>query len=305
MAAVDFIDAGTSALIAMPAPRSPLPRGAAAVNLAAPAEGESGVEIALSPLQLAAILEGETLDSQPSSWNWFWGALTAAGGGIEIAVGAGLLAAPEPTTLTKFAGAALVGHGADTAAAGVNQIASGHSVSTLTSQAASALAAKFGATDSQAQAIGVTLDIAVPLLAGFVGAARALAIRRGTVVLAAEEAAGGHTILKHVGRTEAQLAQRLANERHLRAASTFHTLRAAEQVIGEALRANKATIAEWAKTASPGARKLFVHTSNRTVGDVLLRATGHLQSTAKLQMMLVKVQQSDRVYFVLTAYPSL
>lgn len=305
MAAVDVIDSGTSALIGMPTPsttRQPSPSTAVGP---AWAESESGVEIALSPLQLAAILEGETLDSQPSSWNWFWGALTTAGGGIEIVAGAALLAAPEPTTLTKIAGVALVGHGSDTAAAGVSQIASGHSVNTLTSQAASALAEKFGATPSQAQAIGVTIDIAVPLLAGFAGAARALAIRRGSVILAAEEAAGGHTLAKHVGRTESQLAQRLADERRLQAASTFRTLREAEQVVGEALRANKATIAEWAKTASPGARKVLMHASNRNVGDVLLRATGRLQGTTKLRLVLQKVQQSDRVYFVLTAYPSL
>lgn len=305
MAAVEVIDAGTSALVAMPVPSTTVQRVPAMTIRPSSAESESGVEIALSPLQLAAILEGETLDSQPSSWNWFWGALTTAGGGLEIALGAALLAAPEPTALTKIAGVALVGHGSDAAAAGVSQIASGHSVNTLTSQAASALAERFGATPSQAQAIGLAVDISVPLLAGFAGAARALAIRRGAVVLVSEEAAGGHTLAKHVGRTESQLAKRLADEPRRQAASTFRTLREAEQVVGETLRANKAAIAEWAKTASPGSRKVLMHVSNRDVGNVLLRSTGRLQGTTKLRLVLQKVQQSDKVYFVLTAFPSL
>jgi hypothetical protein len=39
--------------------------------------------------------------------------------------------------------------------------------------------------------------------------------------LAAHEVAGGHTIAKHVGQTEAQLAAKLAAEPNISAASTF------------------------------------------------------------------------------------
>lgn len=98
-----------------------------------------------------------------------------------------------------------------TASAGLRQIASGRDTSTLTSDAAKAAAEALGADPATANMIGLGADIAIPLIAGGVGALRVIAVRRGSISLTAEEAAGGHAIARHVGQTEAQLRARLAS----------------------------------------------------------------------------------------------
>ena len=138
---------------------------------------------------------------------------------------------------------------------------------------------------------------------GLVGAARILAIRRGAISLVAEETAGGHTIARHVGRTEAQLRMRLASETRITASSTFRTLADAEKVVGEGLRANRAVIEAWAKTAATNQSKALSHSAGRVVGFGVVRATNTVEQMTNVTIVIRKVQQSDRIYFVLTAYP--
>jgi hypothetical protein len=144
---------------------------------------------------------------------------------------------------------------------------------------------------------------AVPLAAGFVGAARAIAIRRGVLSLASEESAGGHTIARHVARTEEQLQARLVQYTKMPAATTFRTLREAEQVVGEAVRANKTAIKEWAKLAGPGQTKAFTFDAGRIIGHGIVRGSSQMQSMTNVVVVLSKVVSENRIYFILTSYP--
>ncbi len=154
--------------------------------------------------------------------------------------------------------------------------------------------------------IGFGADVAIPVLASGIGALRVIAVRRGTIDLAAEEAAGGHTILKHVGRTEAQLRARLAAQKGIKAASTFRTLSEAERWVSEAVRANRAAIEAWAKTAAVGGKPVsFPYQAASVVGEGVVRATGQLTQMTKLVVVFQRIQQQNRVYFLLTAYPVL
>jgi hypothetical protein len=175
-------------------------------------DSDQGVQIVLTPIQLAAVLSGETIDEEAKLSNRLWGLGKLAAGALELIGAGGLLLAPEPTAVTKVAGAALGAHGLDTSSSALRQIVSGKDTSTLTAEAAKSLSSALGADPKTAELIGLSADIAIPLIAGGVGALRVIAVRRGGISLAAEEAAGGHTILKHVGRTEAQLRARLAAE---------------------------------------------------------------------------------------------
>lgn len=267
-------------------------------------EAEAGLQIVLTPIQLAAVLAGETVESEPSLSSRLWGIGKLVGGALELVGAGGLLLAPEPTALTKVAGAALGVHGLDTSTSALRQIATGKDTSTLTAESAKALSAALGADPKTAEMIGLGADIAIPLLAGGVGALRALAVRRGTISLAAEEAAGGHTILKHVGKTEAQLRARLAAETRIPAATTFRTLAEAERHVSAAVRANAAQIEAWAKTAQVGSRPLsFQYQASMSVGEGVVRATGQFQQMTRLVVVFRRVQQQNRVYFILTAYP--
>jgi hypothetical protein len=106
---------------------------------------ENDLEIVLTPVQFAAILEGESIEESSALGNRFWGAATVVGGALEMVGGAFLLLAPEPTTITKIAGGALAVHGADTASAGIMQVVSGRTHTTLTSQSVAAAAEALGA----------------------------------------------------------------------------------------------------------------------------------------------------------------
>jgi hypothetical protein len=264
---------------------------------------DDGMEFVLTPVQLAAIFENGTIESEGTLGARLWGGLSIIGGALEM-VGAGaLLLTPEPTMATKVAGGALGVHGMDTAGAGIRQVISGKSESTYTAEGTKAAAMALGADEKTAGQIGMGVDIGVPLLLGLFSAVRVVAVRKGAIILAAEEAAGGHTILKHVGQTEAQLRARLAVEPWVSTASTFHTLRDAQSVVGQALRANQATITAWAKSAQAGDRTRVVFDAGRVVGSGAIRSSNILVRMTRVRVVLKKVATPDRVYFVLTAFP--
>jgi hypothetical protein len=268
-------------------------------------EKEEDLEIVLSALQLAAILRGETIEPSSHIANAFWGATTVVVGATELVGAAALLLTPEPTTITKIAGGALALHGSDAISTGIVQITSGQTRTTLTAQGTVAAARALGADSATSAMLGTMVDVAVPLAAGFVGALRVAAIRRGAFSLATEEAAGGHTIARHVGRTEADLRLRLTKQPAIEAASTFKSLGDAERMVAANLRANRGAIETWAKAAKPGQTKAFSYAAGKAVGHGVVRATGKLTDMSNVVVVLRKVVSQNRVYFVLTAYPKL
>ena len=264
---------------------------------------DDGLTIVLSPVQLAAALDNIAISPQETLSNRLWGGAKVIGGALEL-IGAGILIlTPEPTTVTKIGGAALGVHGVDTFQSGVRQAVSGQSTPTLTQEAAAALSRSLGADPATADNIGVAVDIAVPIVVSLgVGAARILALRGGRLALATEEAADGHTIARHVARTEAQLRSRLIAEPGIPAASTFRTLADAERAVYEALQANRAAIQQWAQAGGMGT-KAFNYNAGRVVGQGVVRATGNLQNMTNMVVVLRKIVNAGKPYFLLTAYP--
>ena len=153
---------------------------------------QSGIRVIMTPVQLAAILQGATI-GEPEGWlsrlwNRVEGGATVFCGGLELVGSAGLLLAPEPTMLTKVAGVALAVHGSDTAASGMATLWTGQHHTTMTAQAVSAAARSMGYSDERSNEAGIAVDVLVPiLLTGVAGAVRATAVRSGRVVLAVDE----------------------------------------------------------------------------------------------------------------------
>ncbi|WP_408653275.1 RNase A-like domain-containing protein [Jatrophihabitans sp.] len=56
---------------------------------------------------------------------------------------------------------------------------------------------------------------------------------------------GGHTLAKHVSKTEEFLRNRLATEPGIKAASTFYDRQSAESALSEIIDANRSEIARW------------------------------------------------------------
>ncbi len=268
-----------------------------------------GLTIVLTPAQLAAAISGGTLEAGATNWNRALGGVRLLFGGLE-ALGAGaLLLVPEPTMVTKVGGAALGAHGLDTIQTGARQVWTGRDTRTLTSDGSAALARSLGVDQETARQIGEGIDVAVPVALSLgLAAARIVAVRSGRVVLAQHEAAtlrgvGGHTIARHVGLTDAQLAARLASSR-IRAASTFVTLAEAEAAVSTVMRVNRVAIANWARSAAVGVKTPFAAAAPQGgVGRVLLRGATTSVPGRTITMVLKKEAFRGKLYYVLTAYP--
>jgi hypothetical protein len=257
---------------------------------------------------LAAVLADDSISEDATWTNRLWGGLRLAGGVVELA-GAGVLClAPEPTMASKVGCVVFGVHGADTTVAGARQILSGCDIRIVTHSGAAALASALGASPGSAHAIGMTVDIAVPFaVAGWVGAARVASIRAGRISLVQHEAQagsrlGGHMILKHVGKTEAELRARLVAERDIKAASSFTTLGHAEKAISSGLRANAFQIQAWAKGAGTGAGRflVIVHDGGSVVGQTVPRLSNQLRQTSKIQIVLKRETYNNMPYYILT-----
>lgn len=165
-----------------------------------------GVRVVLSSVQLAAVLADNSISEDATWTNRLRGGLRLVGGVAELA-GAGVLClALEPTMVSKVGCVVFGVHGADTTAAGARQVLTGRDVQSLTHSGTAALATALGAGNTAANAIGMTVDIAVPFaVAGWVGAVRVAAIRAGRISLVQHEALagsrlGGHTMPQACGQ---------------------------------------------------------------------------------------------------------
>jgi len=175
---------------------------------------------------------------------------------------------------------------------------------TVTEQASAAAARYLGASDSQARRIGLAVDIAVPLaVASVLGAARIASVRAGRIALAEHELAGGHTIARHVGRTEAELRARLVSQPRIPAATSFATLGSAEVVVTDALRANAPAIQKWAAGALLNQRLRITYDAAKTIGYGIVRGSEALRDMQKVIVVLEKTTRNGKLYFVLTAFP--
>ena len=118
--------------------------------------------------------------------------------------------------------------------------------------------------------------------------------------LAAHEAAGGHTIARHVGKTDAQLAARLAAEPHISKASTFIDRATAESAIAQTIEANQAAITTWLGGSS---NVLRITHSVPGAGRVLVRGAAAAIDVDNVRVVLVRDPSLPTGYRILTAFP--
>jgi hypothetical protein len=276
------------------------------MNNGSASESTDSVSVILTPIQLAAVLEREDVTWHETLSSRLWGAVKVLTGATELVGAAALIAAPDPTLVTKVAGGALVVHGSDTLATGLRQVWSGSDEATATQQVATKAAQALGADDQNAARIGVAVDIAVPLLtAAAASAARIGSITGGRISLLEHEAMGGHTMTKHVAQREEQLRARLLAERRIPAATTYRSLASAEEAISDALRVNAARIRTWSARATEAQRLRITYTSPKSIGYGVVRATDRLVEMREIIIVLVKINRQGKTYFVLTSYPTL
>ncbi len=118
--------------------------------------------------------------------------------------------------------------------------------------------------------------------------------------LSRDEDRGGHTLKKHVGRTDEQLEQRLRRER-ISAASTWTDRNAAETTVAQALRAEQGRINSWGRRGYPRANLALHFDAGRSIGRSLRR--GDSQTVDCTSAVIVLRADGPDSFFVLTTYP--
>ncbi|WP_028225948.1 RNase A-like domain-containing protein [Paraburkholderia ferrariae] len=271
-------------------------------------EDSDDVRVVLSAPQLAAVLARASISQTEMLSNRLWGGLQVVGGVLEMVGAAALCIVPEPTMVSK-AGCIVFGvHGSDTAAAAVRQVWTGKDTATLTQQGTARLAEAMRASPDMANNIGLSLDIAVPFgFAGSIKAARAARVTMGRISLEMHEAKalnprlGGHTLLKHAGRTEAQLRERLRLEPKRDVVSSFRNLQDAEWAISKVMESNRSRIKNWA--LSNPKHPLAVHQDvGKKVGYGLVKETGEIRDMSTVQVVIKYEKYNGMPYYILTSY---
>ena len=121
--------------------------------------------------------------------------------------------------------------------------------------------------------------------------------------LIAHENWGGHTIAKHVGKSDADLATRLASDFDLKYASAFPDVDTASLSIADTIVNNMNVISNWLDGSDSKVEISF--TSNNSVGSVMQRGMNNSVSTNTTTVILTRDPLSKSGYTILTSYPSL
>jgi Bacterial CdiA-CT RNAse A domain len=116
-----------------------------------------------------------------------------------------------------------------------------------------------------------------------------------------DESRGGHTVKKHVGRSDAQLQERLGRERNISAASTWTDLDTADVTVAAALQAERGRVKSWMNRGYPRANLALHYDAGHPIGRSLRRGASHaVDCTAAV--IVLRADGPDS-FFVLTTYP--
>ena len=121
--------------------------------------------------------------------------------------------------------------------------------------------------------------------------------------LAHDEGLGGHTISRHVGRSDDQLRERLKRESGITAASTYTDQSTAERVVAETLNREQRRVDAWAARQGnrPNLALDYRGTSDRVIGRSMRR--GRSSPDECVDAVVVLRSLRDGRFIVLTSYP--
>jgi hypothetical protein len=119
--------------------------------------------------------------------------------------------------------------------------------------------------------------------------------------LSRDEQRGGHTLGKHVGQTDDELAQRLEHERHISAASSWTNREVAEETVGAALRAERSRIQSWQARGYPRPNLALHFDAGKVIGQSMRR--GDTRASPCMEAVIVLKADGPTGFYVLTTYP--
>ena len=124
-----------------------------------------------------------------------------------------------------------------------------------------------------------------------------------------EKVNGGHTIERHVGKSDEFLEDILRNpekyvpgQRDIPASSSYTDNATAEQVIGQTIQQNQDAITEWLESAdSSQTRRLPTYTGDQIIGRGI--NTGETSVSNRTDAVVVLKKDGNGGYTILTSYP--
>jgi hypothetical protein len=121
--------------------------------------------------------------------------------------------------------------------------------------------------------------------------------------LTAAERLGGHTLARHVGRTDEDLRERLRRQPGISAASTYTDRETAERTIALALQQQRGRVRAWASKRGGHANLALDYDGDPSViiGRSLARGERRVQPC--WDAIVVLRWDGDGAYHVLTSYP--
>ncbi|WP_138762728.1 RNase A-like domain-containing protein [Pseudomonas lactis] len=120
--------------------------------------------------------------------------------------------------------------------------------------------------------------------------------------LAAHEAAGGHLMQKHVGRTDQQLLDRLRQEPHIPAASTFHDRATAELAVSKVLDNNQDKIKDFLEGNNQ--QIVITQLSPEPIGTSFKKNTTTPVPGKEIYLIIRRDQKMHTGYRIHTGFPN-
>lgn len=119
-----------------------------------------------------------------------------------------------------------------------------------------------------------------------------------------DEALGGHTIERHVGKTDEELRARLRRESQISAASTYIDLETARRVVGAAVVQSRSRIDAWARRTGsrPNLVLNYTEPGGRSIGRSIRRGA-RVSVTAGRALVVLRWLPREARWIVLTSYP--
>ena len=119
--------------------------------------------------------------------------------------------------------------------------------------------------------------------------------------LSRDEAEGGHTLRKHVGKTDDELRLRLEEQPEISAASTYTDRATAEVAVATACQENRGKIERWLEGNGSHRNLVLEYDSAQPLGRTLDR--GKEAPRACSHAVIILRWLGHRQYYVLTSYP--
>jgi hypothetical protein len=113
----------------------------------------------------------------------------------------------------------------------------------------------------------------------------------------------GHTLARHVGKSQDWLEGRLVGDRHKKFASSYKDLETANKVIKEVILENHEKIQDWLEN-KPNKKRLSLSKDFKAkIGIVLTRDQKTVKDCNIAVLVLKRVSRDAKDFFIITSYP--